>query len=340
VFSLSVTLREVAKRAGVDISTVSRVLRGDANFSVRSDTRERILRVAAELDYRPNAIARSLKTRSTRTLGMLIPDITNPIFPAIYKGVEDMARQLGYSVILVNTGPRSQEEDPNIALLKEKRVDGFILATAYTTDESLERLRRDNYPVVLVNRRVPGMTDRFVAPDDALGAQLAVTHLIELGHKRIGHISGPLYTETGLSRFTAYRRCLKEHGLPFVPSWVQESDFNEERGYAAMAQLLQVPDPPTAVFCANDLVAIGAIRKARESGLEVPRDLSIVGFNDLPWTDRIQPPLTTIRIPLYEMGSMAARMLLQIIAGQQPDPPFWVAPPEMVIRASTCPPAL
>ncbi|MDB4894554.1 MAG: transcriptional regulator, LacI family, partial [Firmicutes bacterium] len=335
---LTVTLRDVARRAGVDVSTVSRVVRGERNFSVRAETRERILQVAAELDYRPNGIARSLKSSFTRTLGMLIPDITNPIFPAIYKGVEDTARQLGYSVILVNTGTRSQEEDPNIALLREKRVDGFILATAFTADALIERLERDRYPAVLVNRRMPGMTERFVAPDDALGSRLAMAHLMALGHRRIAHISGPLYTETGLSRFTAYRRSLNENALPFVASWVQESDFNEEGGYRAMAQLLQAPELPTAVFCGNDLAAVGAMRMARERGLELPRDLSIVGFNDLPWTDRIQPSLTTIRIPLYEMGAMAARMLLQVIAGERPDPPFWLAPPELVIRASTAPP--
>jgi LacI family transcriptional regulator len=173
---LTVTLRDVARRAGVDVSTVSRVVRGERNFSVRAETRARILQVAAELDYRPNGIARSLKSRFTRTLGMLIPDITNPIFPAIYKGVEDTARQLGYSVILVNTGPRSQEEDPNIALLREKRVDGFILATAFTADALIERLERDGYPAVLVNRRMPGMSERFVAPDDTLGPRCRGRH--------------------------------------------------------------------------------------------------------------------------------------------------------------------
>lgn len=337
---LAVTLRDVALRVGVDISTVSRVLNGDPTFSVRSDTRERVVRVASELNYRPNAIARSLKTRSTMTLGMLIPDITNPLFPAIFKGAEDTARDHGYSIILGHTGTRSEYEDPNIDLLREKRVDGFILATAFTSDGAVMRLQREGYPFVLVNRRAPGLDEKFVVPDDAMGTELVMKHLTDLGHRRIGHIAGPLYTETGLTRFKTYRRYLKENALRFDAEWVQESDFREETGYRSMARLINRLDRPTAVFCANDLVAMGAIRSAVESGLRVPEDVSVVGFNNLPWTDRIQPALTTVHVPFYEMGSAAARMLAQILKGQTPSPSCWVVKPELVVRASTCPPAL
>lgn len=336
---MSTTLRQVAQRAGVDASTVSRVLRGDPNLSVRQETRERIEQVARELNYHPNAAARSLKLRATRTIGMAVPDITNPLFPAIFKGVEATARQFGYTVILVNTAD-PQEDHSHINLLTERRIDGLILATALTADDTIRRLIETGYPFVLVNRRYPDLAERFVVPDDMSGARQAVEHLIQLGHAAIGHISGPLFTDTGLNRLRAYRDTLRQHGLPFESGWMVESDFRERSGYEAMQRLLDHPHRPTAVFCANDLVSIGAISAIRARGLRIPHDISLVGFNDLPWMDHLQPPLTTVHVPLYEMGVHACRMLLQVLAGEAPEPASRQVPVSLVIRSSTgAPPA-
>jgi len=335
---VAATLRQVAGRAGVDASTVSRVLRADPALAVRPETRERILTAARELNYRPNAAALSLKLRQTHTLGMLVPDITNPIFPGIFRGVEATAAAAGYRVILVNTDEARDRESLFVDLLTEKRVDGLILATALTDDKTVAALREGGYPFVLVNRRMPGLNERYVSADDEAGARLATEHLIRLGHRRIAHISGPLFTDTGLRRLKAYRECLHNHGIPFESAYVVEGDFREPTGQAAMQHLLELPQPPTAVFCANDLTAIGAMSALRQRGLRLPEDLSLVGFNDLPWTEHLQPPLTTVHVPLPEMGALACTMLLQLLAGVPLQPVAIVVPVRLMERGSTAPP--
>lgn len=296
-----------------------------------------MLRAAQDLNYHPNAAAQSLKLRASRTLGMLVPDITNPVFPAIFKGVEETARDAGYDVILANTDG-STDKSPYRGLLVGRRVDGLILATAMTDDETIRDLVDKRFPFVLVNRRAPELNDRYVVPDDLAGAREAVEHLIRLGHRRIAHISGPLYTETGLNRLKAYREALRDHRLAFEGGWVVESDFREVTGYRAMRRLLEHPDRMTAVFCANDLAAVGAIKAARERGLRVPDDISLVGFNNLPWTEHLNPSLTTVEVPLYDMGVLAARMLLSLVSGEEPAARSHVVPVRLIERGSTGPP--
>lgn len=335
---MTVTLKDVAEMAGVDPSIVSRVLNGSKSLSVRPETRERILAAAARLNYRPNGVARSLKLRVTRTLAMLVPDITNPIFAEIFTGVERVAGESGYAVILAHTGEHLEKEDPYVRVMKEKRVDGFILATALTSDRIVSELQAEGYPFVLVNRRARDVQDGFVVVDDVLGARLAVEHLVSLGHRRIAHLSGPLFTDTGLGRLQGYRSAVRELGLPFESEWVVECDFREPSGRAGMRKLLAAQNRPTAVFTCNDQVAIGALGALAEAGLRVPDDISVVGFNDLPIVRFLQPPLTTVHLPLAEMGAWAAEMLICKLRGQPLAQPSRIVAPTLIARGSTARP--
>lgn len=332
---MKVTIKDVAEKAGVNPSTVSRVINEDPKLSIREETRKRIMDVIRELDYRPNGIARSLRLKHTRTLGMLIPDITNPFFPEVIKGAESAAVERGFSLILCNTNEEEEKEKAYLELLVEKKVDGFLVATASSYDRTVEFLREKGYPFVLVNRRSRDVTGRFVVCDDVEGARMVVEHLIELGHRRIAHIAGLLFTETGLSRLEGYRAALNNREIDFDPVYMIEGGFREQDGYRAAQRLLDLPLRPTAIFAANDLVALGALTAAAESGLRVPEDISIVGYNDIPLAEKVTPPLTTIRVPLYDMGYLAGEILTKIILGEEVPEDQVILKPELVVRRSS-----
>jgi LacI family transcriptional regulator len=328
------SLKDIAQQAGVDPSTVSRVLNGDA-ISVRPETRARILKVAEQLDYVPNAVARSLRTRRSRTLALLVPDIANPFFPEVIYGAEGAARRAGYHIIVGNTDESYDNELEYVEVLRAQRVDGMILATAFTEDRLVPVLSRKRVPFVLVNRAVSGTT-QYVAVDDRGLAMTAVRHLADLGHRRIAHITGPLFTATGIGRFHGYRQALNELDLPFRTEYVREGNFRLENGYEEARALLSLPDPPTAVFAANDLVALGVMEAVRDAGLRVPEDVSVVGVNDIPLVSHLTPPLTTVHVPTREMGAAAVDMLLALLAGRFPSAPT-ILPVSLVVRGSTAP---
>jgi DNA-binding LacI/PurR family transcriptional regulator len=327
-------LKDIAQQAGVDPSTVSRVLNGDA-ISVRPETRARILQAAEQLDYVPNAMARSLRTRRSRTLGLLVPDISNPFFPEVIYGAEGAARRAGYHVIVGNTDETFERELEYVEVLRAQRVDGIILATAFTEDRLVPVLARKRVPFVLVNRAVSGTT-HYVAVDDRALAAMAVRHLADLGHRRIAHITGPLFTATGIGRFHGYRQALNDLGLPFHTQYVREGNFRLESGYQEARALLHLDEPPTAVFAANDLVALGVMEAARDAGLDVPAELSVVGVNDIPLVSHLTPPLTTIHVPTREMGEASVEMLLGLLEGRYPSAPT-ILPVSLVVRGSTAP---
>ncbi len=332
---MPVTLKEVADRAGVNPSTVSRVINEDPNLSIREETRNRILRAIEELEYRPNAVARSLRLKTTRTAGMIIPDITNPFFPEVFKGAESAASERGFSLILCNTNEDPEKEKSYIKLLAEKQVDGILLASTYIQDETIDMAARRNIPYVLVNRASRNAGSASVVVDDVYGAELAVQHLADLGHRRIAHISGLLYTETGLERLEGYRRTLNRNQIPFLSEYMVEARFSEREGYLAMEKLLALPQPPTGVFSANDLIALGAVSAITDHGLHVPEDISVVGFNDIWLAGKVHPPLTTVKVPLYDMGYLAFENLAKKILGEPTQQNKIVLRPELVIRAST-----
>lgn len=329
-----VTVRDVAARAQVDPSTVSRVLAGKP---ARSETRQRVLQAAAELGYSPNAIARSLRLRHAFSVGVLVPDITNPFFAEVIDGAQAEAEQHGYFLLLMNTREDMETAQAYLRVLEESRVDGLMLATALTQDRLIEELRRKQVPFVLVNRRTEEEGDHYVIVDGQKGAYMAVEHLVRLGHRRIAHISGPLYTNTALDRLQGYRLALREFGLDFAEEYVAEAHFQQASGRRAMERLLQLRPRPTAVFCANDLIALGALSACHEAGLHVPGDVSLVGFNDIELASQISPPLTTVAAWPRRMGAEAARMLIEHIEGGSPSRHHLVLEPRLVVRGSTGP---
>jgi LacI family transcriptional regulator len=332
---MAATLKDVAELAGVDVSTASRVLNG-AGFRVREDTRQRVLAAARELGYQPNALARSLRIGRSNLIALLVPDITNPFFAELSKGAEDATSSYGYSLILCNTEDRGDTEEEYLRALRERQIDGFLLATGHAGDIAARRLIDANYPVVLVNRRMRGVRTGYVVADDAPGARQAVSHLISIGHRRIAHITGYPHADTAVRRREAYLATMAAHGLGDIARELTvEGDFTLKAGQQAMERLLSLPEPPTAVFAANDMMALGALSTAREHGVRVPKDLALVGFNDIVLARLNSPTLTTVRTPIYEMGALAAQMLVKRVRGEDLSPAGIVLKSELVVRESS-----
>lgn len=334
---MALTLKSLGRLAGVHPSTVARVLNADPNQRVSDEVRQRILDLASEHGYEPNHLARSLRTKHSAVIGTLIPDIANPFFALLFRGIEDALAEREYSVILANTDDERAREERGVAMLRGRQVDGLILATARRHDRAVERLMRERVPFVLVNRHTDADLPNAVVPADFDGAGMAVDHLYALGHRRIAHIAGSEEMSTGATRRKGFQDALERHGLRLDPDVLVEGNYRESGGYEAMRRLLALPNPPTGVFAVNDLAAAGAIRAIREAGLDVPGDISLVGFNDLATVAATAPGLTTLRLPVHEMGMAAARRLLAQILGE-PDPtePL-VVPVTLVVRASTGP---
>lgn len=337
-------LRDLARQVGVHPSTVSRALNGAAGARLSPATRARILALAAQTGYRPNRLARSLKTQRTHLLGVLVPDISNPFFAILLRAVEQATRAAGYSVILCNTDDDPAHFAQHLRVLSEGHVDGLLVATARRGDPTLALLPTLGLPYVLVNRRGDRDDEAFVVADDATGGRLVAEHLVALGHRRIAHIAGPPDASSTATRLAAFRARLAELGVPLADRLVVPGGLTEEAGERGMAALLALPaaERPTAVFAANDLVAIGAMAVARAAGLRLPVDLSVVGYNDIPLAARVAPTLTTVRVPLGEMGRRASELLIRRL--QDARAPLdgacqTVLPVELVVRASTAPPA-
>ncbi|WP_028922063.1 LacI family DNA-binding transcriptional regulator [Pseudonocardia acaciae] len=337
--SNSPTLREVAERAGVHITTASRALNPSTSSLVRASTLRRVKAAARELRYQPNAIARGLKTARSMSVGVLLPDLTNPLFPPIVRGVEDVLAAAGYTTLIANTDNDPRRQGTLFDSLRARQVDGFVVATARREDELLTEAHREGVRIVLVNRRVDRADIPAVIGDDQSGIAQAVAHLVELGHTRIGHVAGPQNTATGLARLRAYRQAVEDAGLAADPALVARADgFTEAEGARALRAMLSATAVPTAVVAANDMIALGCLDVFAERGLGCPGDVSLVGFNDTPFIDRLTPALTTVRVPHYQIGAEAARMLLERLG--DPDLPAKVItlPVTLVPRASTAPP--
>lgn len=322
----------MARLAGVHPSTVSRALHR-ADLPLRPETRRRVLAAVERLEYRPSVIARGLRLQRTRTLGMLVPDITNPFFPPIIRGAEEAARERGYELVLCNTDDMPDRETASLRLLRERQADGLLIATSRMADATVTSVRRDRFPFVLVNRGSRRAADRSVEVDNDSAARDVVAHLAALGHRRIAHIAGPLSTTTGAERAAGYRAAMRERGLEPEVRVVEASAFSEEAGEVAAHALLA--SAPTALFAANDLIALGALRAIRAAGMSVPRDVSVVGVNDIPLAGFIDPPLTTMRVPQREMGAIAARMLIALLEGEPIGDAHVRLHATLVVRGST-----
>lgn len=338
--SMPITLKQLSQLAGAHPSTVARVLHADPRQRVSAELRERILTLAREHDYRPNSVARSLRTKRTSVFGALIPDISNPFFASVLRGMEDAVAERDYSIILANTDDQPTREAHGLGMLRDRQVDGLLLATARLHDPAIEQLATERIPFVLVNRHTDPITPNCVVPDDYTGAVAAVEHLLTLGHRRIAHIAGSNDASTGYLRQKAYRETLRKHDVDHYhdqDALLMPGSFRESGGYEAMTSLLNLAEIPTAVFAVNDLAALGAIHAILAAGLRVPQDISVIGFNDLFHATHMMPGLTTLQVPHRMMGVRAAQMLLDmVINGVKPEQPV-LLPTTLVTRESTGP---
>lgn len=333
------TLREVADTAGVHPATASRALNTGTESMVNAATAARIQKVAKELGYSPNPVARSLKTSRSSSIGLVIPDLTNPLFPPIVRGIEDVLQPFGYNALIVNTDNRADLEATAVDSFRQRNVEGFVFATAHLEHPLLEEMAASSTPMVLVNRRIASADIPSVTSDDATGIDMAMQHLVDLGHRNIVHLAGPQDTSTGVFRRRAFRESLEDHALPNEPDRIRLCNtWSEDAGTRGTLALLDSDIEFTAVMAGNDLLALGAYAALAQRGLSCPADVSVVGFNDVPYMDKVSPPMTTVRIPHYDIGAEAARLLLDVLADPQRHPRSLLLPPTLVKRSSTGPP--
>jgi len=311
-----VSIKDIARAAGVSHSTVSRALRGSALVS--APTRERITALARRMGYSPDAIARGLVTGRTRTVGVVVTTISDPFVADVVQGIEDRAQADGYSVILTTSDGEPAREMAAVDILRGKRVDAVIVTSSRVGALYLDDLERGQVPVVLVNshNEHAGPYTFSITVDNQHGGWLATRHLADLGHRRIAYVTGSPHHSDDLGRQAGYRRALEEAGLTLDPALVLPGTGKAEAGAAALSRLLELPDRPTAVFCYNDVTAIGLLRAARYAGLSVPDDLAVIGFDDVPWATYVAPSLTTVAQPRHALGETAMNMALDLIGAE------------------------
>ena len=332
------TLREVAEAASVHVATASRALNPQTREMVSPATAERVLRAARSLGYRPNIYARSLKTARSDSIGVVIPDLTNPLVPPMVRGAEDVLLTAGYNLMVVNTDNDPGRERAQIQSLRARQVEGLIVATAHLEHPYLETLHAEGVPLVLANRLLGVGHIPSVTADNAVGSAMAVEHLAALGHRRIAHVSGPEDLSTGLVRRRGYLDGLRVAGLSEDPALLVSCDaWTEQEGSRALGRLLDSGVEVTGVVAGHDRVALGCYEALTARGLSCPEDVSVVGFNDMPFMDKMRPALTTVRIEHYEVGAEAARLLLDALREPGRPPRTVLLPPRLVVRGSTAP---
>src|SRR3954468_2894967 len=339
VRSTSVTLRDVARAAKVHPGTVSRALNEETRGLVNEETAERVMRAAEELGYRPNPIARGLKTNRSFTVGVLLPDLTNPLFPPIVRGIEDHLGAAGYTSLIANTDNDADRERQDFEAMRARQVDGFITATARLDDDFIAETKELAEPIVLVNRRLEDESLPAVTVDDREGARLAVEHVVALGHRRIAHLGGPQALSTGHQRHLGFLAAMAAAGLEPDRRAIRFGHaFTEHEGARVCRELLDAAPDVTAIVSANDLLALGCYDVLAEQGRRCPDDVSVVGFNDMPFAGRFAPPLTTVRIPHREIGAAAADLLLERLGDGGGEARQVRLQPTFVSRGSTAPP--
>ncbi|MFJ6560722.1 LacI family DNA-binding transcriptional regulator [Streptomyces sp. NPDC091412] len=308
------SIKDVAAAAGVSVATVSRVL--NQHPSVSADARARVLAAVEALGYRPNAVARSLRTDQTRTLGLVISDVLNPYFTELARSVEEEARALGYSVIIGNADERPDLQDHHVRTLLERRIDGLLVSPTDGGSPLMLDAARAGTPMVFVDRWIKGVDVPVVRADGRAAVRDLVAHLHGLGHRRLAIIAGPAATTTGRERVEAFREALAAYGIPLPDAYTGQGDFQAGSGRRVTERLLDLPVPPEVVFAADNLMALGALDAIRARGLRVPDDIALAAFDDIPWFPHTDPPITAIAQPTDELGRAAVRALVDRIEGR------------------------
>jgi LacI family transcriptional regulator/LacI family repressor for deo operon, udp, cdd, tsx, nupC, and nupG len=328
------TLKDVAREADVSVSTVSRVFNNPEK--VRPDTRKRVRTAAESLGYKPSRVARRLRLESgeTNLIGLVIPDIQNPFFADVTRGVEDLARDHDYALILSNSDEDPDRQRVALDTLQTEDVDGVIVPPVRLDDSAVEDLAESDVPVVCVDRGMPDPSVDTIRSANREGAYDAVTHLIEQGHTRIAFIGGIARTSTSTERRRGYEDALRDHEIPVESSLIKEGDPRRERGKHQTEALLDLGRPPTALFTGNNLTTLGALAALNERGVAVPDEMALVGYDDIPWAQALNPPPTVIDQPAYEMGHRAAELLLRRLENPDRSPTVVTLQPKLVIRRS------
>jgi LacI family transcriptional regulator len=328
------TIGDVAREAGVSITTVSHTLNG-TRF-VAEPTRLRVLAAVERLSYEVNSVAQSLKRNRSHAIGLVITDISNPFFTSLVRGIEDVANQAGYSVILCNTDEDPAKELTYLRMLSRKRVDGIVVAPTGTPSAFIDGLIESGFPLVCIDRASPGAPCDIVLVDNVGGARSATEHLIGLGHRRIGIISGLAPVGTSSERLAGYRAALAGAGIAEQPALVRAGNSRMDGGYRRMLELLDLPARPSALFVTNNLMTLGALGALQARGVRVPEDVALIGFDDFEWAVVLRPRLTAVAQPTYEIGETAARMLLDRVEGDPPPEPRRVVLPTRLIVRESC----
>ena len=336
---MAVTLADIAELAGVSVSTVSRVINNKASkYRISPETESVILEAARKLNYRPNQVARGLRLKKTNTVGIIAPDISNPFFAYIIKRVQNLAHNLGYSVVVCNTDENLDQEVEHVNVMYRNRVDGLIaMPVGQEYDHYAEWFERGR-PLVLLDRCFDAINASSVVVDNYTGSFEAVEHLIRHGHKRIAFIQGLPGTYTNNERLRGYRDALSRHELPYDSGLVVGGDFREENGYMETKLLLTSSQPPTAIFATSDLITLGALKAITEEGLSIPQDISLIMFDDFDFAPYLRCPVTAVRQPKEMMGEMAVKLLAEELSGQRRDGKRVVLKTTLVVRESVAAP--
>ncbi|PXV60009.1 LacI family transcriptional regulator [Halanaerobium congolense] len=308
---MKITIKDIAEKANVSISTVSRVLNNKDD--VNDNTRKQIKKIIDELGYNPSGIARGLALKKTNTIGLIIPNITNPFFPEVAKGVERRAEEMGYSVILYDTENDENKEKKALELMRKKQVDGIVLSFNSNTRNLINQAFDDKIPIVQIDRKINGLKCPSVLIDNFYSGYSAAKHLIDRGHRKIAHITGRKDILNSIERLSGYKKAFQEGGLKVYEKYIINGQQTIESGYKKMNLLLKMDQIPTAVFVANDLMAIGAYEAIFDKKMDIPKDISIIGHDDINMASIIRPKLTTVVQPKYDMGVNAVDLLVKLI---------------------------
>jgi DNA-binding LacI/PurR family transcriptional regulator len=328
------TMADVAARAGVSVATVSRALSGDPK-RVSAPVLQRIVDAAEELEYIPNNLARNMRSGSARILGLIISDIGNPFFTAVARGVEDVAQRHGYSLVLANTDENPEREAASLSVMAAERAAGVIIATTNENGSALRRFQDLGMAVVAIDRHIVDLPTDSVVVDNEGASYEAVSHLIRLGHRRIAIVGGPSDADTARERQRGYERALREARIELEPELICEGDFRQTAGLTMTRRLLDLAKPPTAIFAVNNLTTIGVLGGLRERGLELPDEMSVVGFDDMPTAELLDPPLTVVQQPTYRVGARAGEMLIRRLREPKAAVKEVVLQARLVVRGST-----